>query len=286
MRRISKSVANWLSIESEAGVTAIEYGLIASLIALAIIVAVTLVGTNLATLFTTIASKSAGEHETRVGSSPSNRQRLPEDAAALERRRDCGKGRGNRMSFLLIRAILWAAVLTVLVAAAGIDLKRRIIPNETVALVAVGGVVLSVLSRPGSTWLSVLFSLIVLLALLVLAHFDVLGGGDAKLIAAATLLVPPDAIALLLVAIALAGGLLSGVYLAAYHGLKRARATEPNGARSVRRSTGAFAKFRRNEHARMRAGQSVPYALAVLAGVAFYLASEIYQCSSGISCLL
>ena len=56
MRRLSKSVANWLSIESETGVTAIEYGLIASLIALAIIVAITLVGTNLAALFTTIAT--------------------------------------------------------------------------------------------------------------------------------------------------------------------------------------------------------------------------------------
>ena len=190
------------------------------------------------------------------------------------------------MSLLLMRAILWAAVLTVLVAAAGIDLKRRIIPNESVALVAVGGVVLSVLSRPGSTWLSVLFSLVVLLALLVLAHFNVVGGGDAKLIAAATLLVPPDAIVLLLVAIALAGGLLSGVYLALYHGMKGPRVAKRHGARGVRPSTRAFAKFRRNEHARMRAGQSVPYGLAVLCGVAFYLASELYQCSSGISCLL
>ena len=57
MRRISKSVANWLSIESETGVTAIEYELIASLIALAIIVAITLVGTNLAALFNAIALK-------------------------------------------------------------------------------------------------------------------------------------------------------------------------------------------------------------------------------------
>ena len=60
MRRISKSVANWLSVESERGVTAIEYGLIASLIALAIIVSITLVGTNLAALFTTIAGKLVG----------------------------------------------------------------------------------------------------------------------------------------------------------------------------------------------------------------------------------
>jgi pilus assembly protein Flp/PilA len=44
-------------IESEEGVTAIEYGLIAALIAVAIITAVTLVGTDLAALFTTIAGK-------------------------------------------------------------------------------------------------------------------------------------------------------------------------------------------------------------------------------------
>ncbi len=39
----------------EDGVTAIEYGLIASLIAIVIIASVTLVGTNLVTVFTTIA---------------------------------------------------------------------------------------------------------------------------------------------------------------------------------------------------------------------------------------
>ncbi|PNG27174.1 Flp family type IVb pilin [Methylocella silvestris] len=52
-----KNIVSWLSIDSEQGVTAIEYGLIASLIAIAIIVAVTLVGTNLAGLFTYVAGK-------------------------------------------------------------------------------------------------------------------------------------------------------------------------------------------------------------------------------------
>ncbi len=42
-------------IRSEEGVTAIEYGLIAALVAVAIITAVTLVGTNLGTLFTNVA---------------------------------------------------------------------------------------------------------------------------------------------------------------------------------------------------------------------------------------
>ncbi|UTD25552.1 Flp family type IVb pilin [Bradyrhizobium sp. WD16] len=57
MRRLASKVAGYLSIESERGVTAIEYGLIASLIAVAIIVAVALVGTNLAAIFNYIAGK-------------------------------------------------------------------------------------------------------------------------------------------------------------------------------------------------------------------------------------
>jgi|SRR5580692_2469684 pilus assembly protein Flp/PilA len=57
MRRLSRAIARALLIESERGVTAIEYGLIASLIALAIITAVTLVGTNLTGLFNYIGGK-------------------------------------------------------------------------------------------------------------------------------------------------------------------------------------------------------------------------------------
>jgi pilus assembly protein Flp/PilA len=59
MRRISRNVAGWLAIESERGVTAIEYGLIASLVALAIIIGLTLVGVNLGAMFTYIGGKVA-----------------------------------------------------------------------------------------------------------------------------------------------------------------------------------------------------------------------------------
>jgi len=59
MRDISKAVAGWFSIESERGVTAIEYGLIASLVALAIIVGITLLGVNLNALFSYIGGKVA-----------------------------------------------------------------------------------------------------------------------------------------------------------------------------------------------------------------------------------
>jgi pilus assembly protein Flp/PilA len=57
MRNISRNIAGWFSIESERGVTAIEYGLIASLVALAIIVGITALGVNLNALFTYIAGK-------------------------------------------------------------------------------------------------------------------------------------------------------------------------------------------------------------------------------------
>jgi pilus assembly protein Flp/PilA len=54
---VSGGYAKLLSVASERGVTAIEYGLIAALIALSIIVAVKLVGTNLTGLFTYIGGK-------------------------------------------------------------------------------------------------------------------------------------------------------------------------------------------------------------------------------------
>lgn len=58
MRRLSDMIMSayaWFKVESEEGAAAIEYGLLVALIAVAIITAVTLVGTNLSTMFTTIA---------------------------------------------------------------------------------------------------------------------------------------------------------------------------------------------------------------------------------------
>jgi pilus assembly protein Flp/PilA len=52
-----KEYAAWFAADSESGVTAIEYGLLASLIAIAIIVSVTLVGTHLTGMFTYMAGK-------------------------------------------------------------------------------------------------------------------------------------------------------------------------------------------------------------------------------------
>lgn len=56
MRNIAHYVAAKLSIDNPKGVTAIEYGLIAALIAVVIIGAVTLVGGRLVNTFNSIAN--------------------------------------------------------------------------------------------------------------------------------------------------------------------------------------------------------------------------------------
>ena len=57
MKNLARIISRALSLDSDAAVTAIEYALIASLIAVAIITAVTLLGTNLAAIFNYIAGK-------------------------------------------------------------------------------------------------------------------------------------------------------------------------------------------------------------------------------------
>jgi pilus assembly protein Flp/PilA len=55
LQNLIRAAAEARPIRSETGVTAIEYGLIAALIAIAIVAAVTQVGTRLSTLFNTVS---------------------------------------------------------------------------------------------------------------------------------------------------------------------------------------------------------------------------------------
>jgi pilus assembly protein Flp/PilA len=57
MNNLARRAAAFLSVKSQRGVTALEYGLLAALIALAIITAVTLLGTNLSAVFNAVAVK-------------------------------------------------------------------------------------------------------------------------------------------------------------------------------------------------------------------------------------
>ena len=56
MWKLFRSVTGSAPLRSAAGVTAIEYGLIAALIAVVIIGAVTVIGGNLSTVFGTVGS--------------------------------------------------------------------------------------------------------------------------------------------------------------------------------------------------------------------------------------
>lgn len=184
------------------------------------------------------------------------------------------------MSFVLIRTLLWTAALCVLAAASIVDLRRRIIPNEASVFIAASGLALALFSRPGTTWISLSIAVGLFVALALASHTAAIGGGDVKLIAAVSLLVPPQGLAALLLGIALAGGLLSLVYLGLRRlfGAGRSRPTRP-----VR---GHFGGFLRAERDRILASRTVPYSLAVLAGVVAYVLSELSQCSSETHCLL
>lgn len=59
MRSLAKIIAALVFVRNDKGVTAIEYGLLAALISLAIIGAVSLLGVNLASVFSTVAEKVA-----------------------------------------------------------------------------------------------------------------------------------------------------------------------------------------------------------------------------------
>jgi prepilin peptidase CpaA len=191
------------------------------------------------------------------------------------------------MGLFVLRTLLWAMTLSVLVAAAGFDLRRRIIPNALVIAVATTGIALGLVLRPGAMPLSLLIAAAVLLGFLVCTHYRLIGAGDAKMLAAVSLMVPPQATPTLLLEIALVGGLLSAVYLAARWRLRRVPVLVAVSARTGgQRSLTYVERLRRNEHIRILSGASVPYALAILGGVLVHILSEWHQCLSATSCFL
>jgi prepilin peptidase CpaA len=191
------------------------------------------------------------------------------------------------MSFLLlpIYVISWPAAFILLGISAKTDLKDRIIPNELVIAVATIGLAHGLIARSELVWLSLLAAFVVFCGLGVLSHYKIIGGGDTKLISAVTLLVAPDRVGQLLIEIALAGGLLSCLYLAVHYGLKSLSASQSAAPEVALPETG-LASMIKTERARIAAGDSLPYALAVLGGVSIYIAREFFQCFYAISCSL
>ncbi len=187
------------------------------------------------------------------------------------------------MSFVIIPKILWTISLAALLLSAATDVKERIIPNELVGVIALSGLLLCLTMRPGQIGISLVAAALVFLALGVLCHYQALAGGDAKLMAAVTFLVPPASIGELLIGIALAGGLLSCLYLLASYMVQNAynaSCDAPPGA-----VVSNLAEWARVESIRIASRKQVPYAVAIFGGVTWYVARESLPCSSAMPCL-
>lgn len=182
------------------------------------------------------------------------------------------------MSFMIMPEILWITSLAALIASAATDLKERIIPNELVVAIALAGLLLCLLMRPGQLGISLLAAALVFLAMGVLCRYGAIAGGDVKLMAAVTLLVPPSGVVELLARIALAGGLLSSLYLSASYLIGSARGGSCDAV--PENAVSGVAAWARLESARIASRKQVPYAVAILGGVIWYFARERVPCSA------
>jgi len=173
----------------------------------------------------------------------------------------------------ILGAAAWAAV---------VDVRERVVPYTTMALVAASGVLIRLLTPHDHVWPSVVGAFVVFVALSLLAGAGVFGGGDAKLIAAAALGIAPQDIVPLLLEIALAGGALACVYLIGRR-LMRERAADAGGKGDAR-GPGALACLLRTEAARMGAREPMPYAVAIFAALLWRTTPEVVRCLSSGSC--
>ena len=158
----------------------------------------------------------------------------------------------------------WSAILAaaMLVAAALHDAALRTIPNALCALIAGAGIALRLAA--GDVWPAVGAAGLVFALACLAWRLGALGGGDVKLLAAASLLVPPASVPTLLLAVALAGGVLALGYLAARHVVPKPPHVRPAG----------FARrLLRAEAWRIRRGGPLPYAVAIAAGALLTLPS-------------
>jgi prepilin peptidase CpaA len=176
------------------------------------------------------------------------------------------------MAWPTIAWITEGMILACLTVAVATDLASRIIPNRLVLLVLACSIALRLLSGSGPLWLVPLGPVAVAVALGLLASRDFVGWGDAKLITAVSVAVPPDRLLTLLFAITLAGGLLSCLYLASRFVLQRVPAPVGLTGPSPDRAS-LLTRIANRERARVLSGEPMPYAVAIFGGVAYTLAT-------------
>ena len=192
---------------------------------------------------------------------------------------------GRRQMIVMIATLfLWMLSLSALLWGASTDLRERIIPDRVSLLVAASGLLITLLLRPAEIYASLIACAVVFIGLCLLGYFDFVGGGDVKLISAVSSLVPPSEVGVLLLEIAVTGGLLSGAYLFARFWLRRNVPVASDVGDTLSWSDVA-PEPRRGEAARILSGEPMPYAFAILGGVLFHGVREVCQCYLAASCL-
>ena len=161
----------------------------------------------------------------------------------------------TQYSLIIVSYIIAGALTLLLFYAALYDVATRRIPNFVSVLVALLGAVLRL--QADQLALSLAVAVCAFGGLFLLWRQGWIGGGDVKLLAATTLLAPPGHVLDLLLAVSLAGGALSAIYLL----LIRLRLHPlPAGPRTPLR------RVLRAENWRIRRRGPLPYACAISAG--------------------
>lgn len=140
------------------------------------------------------------------------------------------------------------------------DLIARTAPDGAAVALLLAGLALRALQ--GTLLPGVALGLLVLLLAALCWRRGWMGGGDVKLLAAAAVFIAPRDLLTFIVAVALAGGVLALLYLAARFVVPRPPASRP---RSLLR------RALRAEAWRIRRGGPLPYACAIAAGGLFVL---------------
>ena len=163
----------------------------------------------------------------------------------------------------IIPSMCTLAAIPFLLLAATTDLALRMVPNFVCLSLAIDGLVSRGVDYTLPT--SLLAMSCVFVPAVVCWRHGLMGGGDAKLLAAVSLLVPAGAVPSLVLAIAIAGGALATCYWAMKHVTK-----------SPRMAAGeqALSRVVRVERYRIHRGFSIPYAMAIASGTLFIFGRE------------
>ena len=140
------------------------------------------------------------------------------------------------------------------------DLVARTVPNWLAVALAVLGIGLRAVG--GSLLAGTCAGVIVFVLAAICWRRGWMGGGDVKLLAASSIVVPPSLVLSFITAVALCGGILALFYLIAGRLVPCPRTARP---RSL------FARALRVERWRIHRGGPLPYACAIAAGGLFIL---------------